>query len=841
MDADRWRRISRLYHEALERPADQRAAFLDAHCHSDETLRRAVASLLMNEASADSFFAGPAAHAVNAALIQDSENPSGGPRRIGRFEHAVPLGEGGMGLVYTAVDPALDRRVAIKIIRREFVENPTARQRFMREARLAASINDSRICQVYEIGEADGDLFIVMELLEGESLASRLSRGAVSLTQSVPIMIQILEALDLLHRRDIVHRDLKPSNIFLTPTGVKLLDFGLARHVPDAAAQTHTNLTVSGVIVGTPRYMAPEQLAGESVDQRTDLFAAGSIFHELLSGRPAFDGSGFVALMQRILNQEPPSLGGSTGIEAADEVIQRAWARLPGGRYASARAMADAVRSLLVYCDDNRRESAVEARAPIRSIAVLPFLPAAGSSEPDAFADGITEDVIAQLSKIRGLKVIARASVLPFRNREMTARDIAARLAVRTLLDGSIRQAGGRVRIVVHLIDAATEAQLWSDTYDRELADIFAIQSDVAKQIAGALEVELSGDERRRLGSRPTANLAAFQLYLKGRHCVLKYTAEGLRQGLAYLEQSISEDTDFALGHAWAAFAHVIATMGYAGGGVPPRESRSHAREAAQRALAIDTQLGDAHGAVALVKLVIDHDWSGCERAFRRGLELSPGSDFMWAAYGLLLSTLERFDEAIAAYRRAKELDPLTAVHASTLASVLLRAGRLDEALDEARRLTELAPEFPMARSNLGWAYLLKGANERGLAELEKAAALAPGNSMLLGQLGEAYALAGRTQEANDVLKRLRERQTSSYHLAYVYTGLGDDEAAMDCLERAYEEQAGGLYGIKGSFLFRRLVTHPRFIDLLRRMNLIDDPCAGEPTGGQSGREDAVR
>jgi eukaryotic-like serine/threonine-protein kinase len=717
----------------------------------------------------------------------------------------------------------LERRVAIKVIRRDLVQDPTARERFLREARVAATLNDPRICQVYEIGESHGELFIVMELLGGESIDARLRRTPLSLSEAVPIVLDVLLALDALHARGIVHRDLKPSNIFLTEHGPKLLDFGLARQIEDAAAETRPGLTSAGAILGTPRYMAPEQWRGEPADARTDVFALGCIFYQLLAGRPPFEADSMIAAMNKILTQEPPSLGGSPGIEAADRIIQRALAHLPRSRYPSASAMADDVRSLLVYCG---AETGVvpDVRAPARSVAVLPFLSAGGSADDEEFADGITEDIIAQLAKIRSIKVIGRASVLPFRDRQHTVMEIGARLGVRTLLDGRVRRAGTRVRIVTQLVEPQSGAHLWSETYDRELTDVFAIQSDVAQQIARALEAELSSDERARLGRRPTRNPAAYQWYLKGRHCLLKYTVDGIRQGVGYLQQAVAEDPEFALSHAWISLAHVITGMGYSGGSVPPRESYRLARLSAERALAVDPEVGDAHGALAFVMLVNDFDWNGSEREFKRALELSPGSDLLWAEYGLLLSALERYEETIAAYRRAKELDPLAALHSSTLASMLLRAGHVEAALDEANGLLELQPDYPMAHSTLGWAHLKLGAIDQGLAALEKAVALAPGNMMLLGQLGHACAIAGRRDQALAILARLAVpdsgRYVSPYHLAYVYAGLGQSDAAMDCLERAYEERAGGIYGVKGSFLFTGLKSHPRFAGLLRKMNL---------------------
>jgi TolB-like protein/Tfp pilus assembly protein PilF len=750
-------------------------------------------------------------------VVEDSKG------RIGRFHVRALLGEGGMGLVYAAVDPDLNRQVAVKVIRRELTADETARRRFLREARVSATVSHPNVCHVYEVGDAGGELFIVMELLEGESLASRLGRGPMALSEAVPAVLEILAALEALHRQNIVHRDLKPSNVFLTPQGVRLLDFGLARQAADDSAETQAEVTATGAIVGTPRYMAPEQLLGQPIGAHTDLFAVGTIFFELLAGRPAFEGGSVVAALQRVFTTEPPSLGGSVGIEAADRVIQRALAHAPTARYASAAAMAADVRALHVHAT-SPAAGPPEIRAPVRSIAILPFLSVGTNPETGEFADGMTEDVIAQLAKIRALKVIARASVMRFKARAEPLAEIGSRLGVRTLLDGSVRRVATRIRVVAQLIDAPTETTLWSETYDRDLTDVFSIQADVARRIAQALEAELSSGELARLGRKPTGSPEAYEAYLKGRHCVLMYTSDGIHQGLAFLERATTIDPDYALGHAWTALAHVISGMGYGGGQVTPIASYRLARLSADRAIALDSELGIAHGALAFVQLVMDFDWRPAERAFGRALELQPGSDFLWAAYGLFLSAVERFDEAIAAYRRAKELDPLTAVHASTLASMLLRAGRVDDALEESSRLVAMHPQFPMAHSTLGWAQLKRGDVDHGLAALVRSVELAPGNTMLLGQLGHAYATTGRTDQARAVLAEMiesrRNRYLSPYHLAYVHAGLGQLDAAMDCLDRALEERAGGIYGVKGSFLFTPLASHPRFVALLRKMNL---------------------
>jgi TolB-like protein/Tfp pilus assembly protein PilF len=457
----------------------------------------------------------------------------------------------------------------------------------------------------------------------------------------------------------------------------------------------------------------------------------------------------------------------------------------------------------------------------LRSVAVLPFLHLGARDENEFFADGITEDVIAHLSKIRSLKVISRTSVMSFKTRERNVREIAAALGTTTILEGTVRRVGDRVRIVAQLIDAQTDDHLWADTYDRDLTDIFAIQTDVALQIAAALRAELSPGEQSRIRRRPTHDLHAYQLYLQGRHCFNRYTAEGFRLGIRYFEQAVAEDPGFALAHV--ALAQTYAQLPNEGFlGLRPEVAFGRAKEAITRALGLDDGLGDAHGIVGLLRFVCDFDWAGAEDEFKRALELSPGRADIYDHYGWLCSALERYDDAIRLAKRAQELDPLA--HRSDLATELLRAGQYQEALELGARVVELDPGFSRGYSVSGWAHLKLGRYAEGLAALERAVALCPESTLFLGQLGQAYAITGNVERARETLEKLhelaRETYVSPYPFAYVHTGLGEQDEAIDWLERAFEQRAGAVYGIKGSFLFASLRSHPRFAALLKKMNL---------------------
>jgi TolB-like protein/Flp pilus assembly protein TadD len=459
------------------------------------------------------------------------------------------------------------------------------------------------------------------------------------------------------------------------------------------------------------------------------------------------------------------------------------------------------------------------ARQSAPSVAVLPFLSITSESADEVFADGITEDVIAQLSKMRALRVISRTSVIPFKQRQQSLKEIGRKVGATTVLDGSVRHAGDRVRIVAKLIDVETDQHLWAETYDRQLTDIFAIQTDVALQIAAALNAELSREEQTRVRKEPTKDLQAYQLYQQGRQLFIKYTSDGYAQAIERFERAIARDPTFALAYCNLAMTYTELAES---GTMEPEVAYRHATDAAATALRLDPDLGAAHCTLGYLKGVCEFDWLGAEQEFKRALELSPSSDDTYDLYGRLCAALGRFDEAIALQQRAKELDPLA--HRMDIATTLLRAGRYDEAVATAADMVELDPGYDRAHATLGWAYFLRGKKEEGLAQLEKAVSLSPANTLWLGQLGEAYAMAGQTGKARGILGELEERAKHSYispyHFAYVYTGLGEIETAMDWLERAVAERTGPAYGIKGSFLFGPLHAHPRFRALLHQMKL---------------------
>jgi serine/threonine protein kinase/tetratricopeptide (TPR) repeat protein len=722
----------------------------------------------------------------------------------GRYELKRELGRGGMATVFLAEDLRHSRPVAIKVMHPETAA-AIGSDRFLREIEIAARLSHPHIVPLFDSGNADGLLFYVMPFVEGESLRARLAREKqLPVEEAVRLTREIAAALAYAHRFGLVHRDIKPENILLADGLARLADFGIAR----SSAAGATQQTTAGIVIGTLAYLSPEQASGAGdLDARSDLYSLGCVLYEMLAGQMPFTGPPEVLLhlhrnaVPRPVTELRPSVPRHVAAALA-KVLSKARA----DRHESAVAFSDALAG------------SAEAVTDRRSVAVLPFLNLSADPEKEYFADGITEDVIAHLSKVGTIKVISRTSVMPFRKREQSAREIGARLAVATLLDGSIRWFGDRMRIVANLVDVDSDQPLWSETYDRDVTDIFAVQTDVALKITAALKAELSPVERSRIGREPTQDVHAYQLYLQGRQSQSRYTPESLLRALELFELAIERDPGFAMAHA--ALAQVQTDLAETGVRTPERMG-SDGRHAAERALELDPDLGEAHAALAYVKMVNDFDWAGAEQGFRRALELSPGYADAYALYGRMCAALGRFDEAIELQRRAQELDPMT--HRVDLATAFLRAGRLDDAIRTARRAVELKPGDSRAHATLGWALFLQGRRDEGLTELERAVALSPDSSLWLAQFAEASALAGRTDEARAMLVRLedpaRPEPASPYHLAYAYTGLGEADRAIDCIERAIAQHTGAAYGIRGSFLLTPLHGHPRFTALLKRLN----------------------
>lgn len=750
--------------------------------------------------------------------------------RLGTYEILAPLGAGGMGEVYRARDLRLGREIAIKVLPSEVAANPSRLARFEREARTVAGLNHSNIVTLFSIEEEDNIHFLTMELIDGRTLASLLTPGGLPLARLFDIVVPLVDALVAAHEKGIIHRDLKLGNVMVTQDGrIKVLDFGLAKsmHISTEPDSTQSAIKIQqlsfvGQILGTVPYMSPEQVRGEPADARCDIFALGVMLYELATGQRPFLGKTAADISSSILRDIPEPLSRLRTDLPRDfeRVVNRCLAKNPHERYQTAREVCTELRSLKSELERaNQVKSNAPAAKPTASIAVLPFINRSRDEEDEFFADGITDAVIARLCKARNLKVISRSSVMPFKTREDSIQDIAARLQVATILEGNVRRVNDRVRIVAQLIDVQSGQSLWAETYDRQLTDIFGIQTDVALQIASALQAELTPTEKKLVRREPTHDMLAYENYLRGRHCLAIFTVEEEIKSIGYFERAIERDPNFAL--AYVGLAMAWTELGE-NGALGRSQTGSKALPAAEKAVVLDPELGEAHCALAYARLVFEFDWERAEAGFKRALELSPGDADTYDLYGRMCAGIGRFDEAITMHRRAYELAPLS--HRADLPTSLLRAGRNEEAARISAENLKLDPDYERLHATLGWALFRLGRTDEAIAELKRAAELAGAGTMWLAQLGQAYALTGRAEEAHNVLKKLEElarpHSPSPYHMAYVYVGLGNHERALDHLERAVEEGIGPLYGLKGSFLLAPLRNHPRFTALLKSIRL---------------------
>jgi serine/threonine-protein kinase len=734
-----------------------------------------------------------------------------------------------MGTVFIAEDESLGREVAVKTITEP---DESARKRFRREARAAAGVNHPNVCQVYEIDEDGGQLFIAMELLSGEPLSDRLSRGTLPVGEAIALGAGILSALAALHETGIVHRDLKPSNVFLTPHGVKLLDFGLARGLPKEltrSIETGTQITQPGLLVGTPRYMAPEQVLGKAVDERTDLFAVAAILYEAVAGRPAFLGSTAVEVLSATLHDQPPPLSGEAA--SLEPALRHALAKDPDERPPGAEAM----RQELAGAATGATPASGTASAAIRTggnpdpaIAVLPFTNMSPDREQDYFCEGMAEDILNALTKVEGLRVVARASSFQFRTRTHDIREIGRALDVSRILEGSVRTSGNRLRVTAQLIDVADSSHVWSERFDRQKEDVFAIQDEISEHIVEALRIRLVG-EKDAPGPRGTEDVEAYHLFLKGQHNWYRRESDSLQMAARFFEEAVAKDPGYL--QAYLGLANAWSSLGYYG--MEPGRAREKAREAVDRALALDDGRGDVHAARGLMQLWLLWDWAGAERSFTEAIARNPERALARCWYSFLFLTTGRHREALSMAESALPLDPLSPYVNTCLGLALSAMGRHPEAIEALDRALEMEPDFLYTLWVLGGAYGALGRHDEAVRVLEKAVNLSERAPYYLSWLGAAYGAAGRREEGRRIVEELRHRAQGAYvspaFLAWPLAGLGEIEAALDQVEKACEEKSPSL-PLHHATLLRPLHGEPRYAEARRRMGL--PPPFTEPLSG---------
>ncbi len=729
------------------------------------------------------------------------------------------LGRGGMSRLFVAVDVALDRRIAVKVLRPDLGAGVNI-ERFRREIAITASLQHPHIVPVFAAGETAGLPYYTMPLVDGESLAEWLEReGPPPVDEAVAILRDVARALAYAHGRGVIHRDVKPQNVLLAGKSATVTDFGIAKAVASARDEPGTEITTQGLAIGTPAYMAPEQAGGdEPVDQRADLYSFGCLAYELLVGEPPFRRPTARAMVAAHLIEEPVPVGDRRkGLppQIAD-IVMRCLAKDPAQRPASAEEILRALSGAV----PTGQQTEVEVVGAVPSVAVLPFTNMSVDPGNEFFSDGVTEEILNSLARVRSLRVAARTSSFAFKGQQVDVQEIGRRLGVDTVLEGSVRRAGNRVRIAARLVNAKDGYQIWGDDYDRELEDVFVIQDEIASSIAGALTSALA-DWLHPASTGPrrkTTSVAAYELYLKGRY-FLNQRVDGMWKAMEYYRRALEKDPGFALAHSGVAEAHFLLAL-YAA--VPPGEGGPQARDAARRALALDPTLAEPHTVLANLSLWYDWDPEATLVELNRAVELKPSDPLAQSCYGYYFGALGLFDEAISRVRAAVEIDPLSMWANSNLAVTSYLARRFDETIAHCRTMIELSPGYSEAHRWMALAQVQQGRFEVGFEAVQTAVQLSNRHFWPLANLGGMLGRAGQREEARAILAELEESAKAEYvpplAIATVHYGLGDLDATFDWLERSVEARDFWLLMLPHDPGFDFLRKDPRFARIVERI-----------------------
>ncbi|HUS08129.1 MAG TPA: protein kinase [Bryobacteraceae bacterium] len=838
MLAERWRQIESVFNAAHEKTAEERTYFLDEVCSGDQTLRREVESLLANEDLAASFLESDGYGAIPSPAARDIVPPG---ERIGPYTVVELLGAGGMGEVYKAHDQRLDRYVAIKFLPRVVADDAAALQRFELEARAASALNHPNICTVHDVGKHQGRPFLVMELLEGESLKDRIVRKPLSMPELVAVTRQVCAALQAAHAKDIVHRDVKPGNIFVTHSGqVKILDFGLAKRgietLPSSMAAAHPAdnpstlaITVTGTVMGTLAYMSPEQTVGEEVDARTDIFSLGVVLYEMATRQPPFRGKTPAGIMGSILTEAPvkPSVANTAIPAKLERVILKALEKDRELRYHSIERLSADVEEwqqteTTVEGARTRRWMLTAAGAGAASlaggvflarrslfsperrilVAVLPFENVGGNPQEAFLANGLHKDMISVLNRLYPdrLGAIARTSVKHFQGTGAAIQQIARELKADYVVEGGVQRDGGQAHITVRLIRASDETTLWNGAYNRDLGQILAAQSEIAQAIAQSIERGLRPNAQVSAVLARPLDAAAHEAYLRGDYA-----------------KAVALDPGYA-----AAFAGLAGTFYIPGlfGFQAPGKAFTNMKNAASKAVELDPTQADAYAFLAMSRLHQQWNWSEAEQIFRHALRLDPANAGVRHGFAHFLLWVDRRDESVRECDRAVELDPFDSGLIACQGWHALYANDYDKAIKDARLAMTYKPDDGWAFMVMGWAYEQKGMFQEALSALRKSFDC----TLKTASIAHVFASLGNREAAEKIREELlaasKTKYVSPYDIAVVYAGLGDKTQTFEWLNKAYEEHSALMVYMNSDPRLQPLRGEPPFKDLLRRMGL---------------------
>jgi serine/threonine protein kinase len=731
-----------------------------------------------------------------------------GQKIAGKYKIAEKIGEGGMGIVYKAEDTKLKRNVALKFLPSELTRDKKAKARFIQEAQAAAALNHPHICIIHEVDEADNQTFIAMEFVEGQTLKDKIEAGPLGVEDAVDIASQVAEGLAEAHKKGIVHRDIKPANIMLTESGkVKIMDFGLAK------LSWGADLTKPSMIMGTVAYMSPEQARGEPVDHRADIWSLGAMLYEMLTGEKPFQKNHEHALIHAILNDEPQRIPDVRSDVPAylEKIIKKALEKNIDRRFQTAQEMLEELKQSppLVFPGAKK------------SIVVLPFKNMSPEEGQEYFCDGLTEELINSLYKIRALKVVARTSAFAFKGKDLDIRDVGRKLSVETALEGSVRKSGNQLRVTAQLINVSDGYHLWSERFDYEMANVFELQDRITLAIVDKLKVHLDDQEKKQIVKRFTENVEAYNLYLKGRYFINLISEDGFQKGLACFNQAINLDPGYAL--AYTGIAEYYINVGWYSI-IPPIQAFEKAKRYVEKAIELDPSLPEAHFDRAILIFAYEWDLKGAANEFEYAMALNPAGPSSFLFYSCYFVDLCRYDEAIKIAKKIVELDPLSPAANLWLGWVFFEAERFDDSIEQLKKVLELNPGQLIAQQEIAWNYAFQGKCKEAIAEYERMGEADMGIAWGDTTRGCVYALCGRKDVArktcDEMLKLAAQRYIDPSYLAALSASLDDKDKAFEWLQRAYKEKSVIMVYLKNyaKSWFKNISSDPRYKELLGKV-----------------------